>query len=206
MTGERLPFNGPQAINLALGVAVFSVLAEHFVEVAKVYQRQGAIVPVVAGTLVAVFVMIWSIKIFLDDHKSFSNLRTGWHGAITILFSVLVFSLLILAASALPNVALAETVLRGQFGVMLLWVLISIARRRRAIRRLRTQRADKASIDAAEAEYALRVWWFFVNLGTLLVLLSRIRPPGEADPLGSYTLLYLFFLADAHVSKTFESP
>lgn len=188
-----------QLINATLSAAVFVSLGEGL---AKAFPEPlrgvGPSAASLATAATSAILIIWTIKIFLDDHKTFASADRKLASYISLFFNVFSYLLLIASAATIQNLTLSLEYLALHFLLLASWVLVSILLRILGLE-------DAVDGFGTNEDMRLRFVWLVLNVvyfGLSLwasdsgVLMGSV----EMLPLG---LLVLTIIGDAWFSGTF---
>ncbi|MBX3561714.1 MAG: hypothetical protein KF780_07850 [Sphingomonas sp.] len=186
--GARSTVNVAQVFNVALVSGVFAVMAS---EIANNFETLKTSL---FSNFFSIFAMLlpffWSIKIFVDDHKHFENVKKGADLFITVIFSIAVYCGLISSISSFPDIDSGLILLAISFGSMSLWTIISVGREMIWPRR-NTEEVKK------------RVLWLLINLLCMALVIFKIN--GITSNVAFAMLMSILFIADILLSGTFEA-
>ncbi len=186
--------NIPQVFNAALVVSVFATLAERISDLFTTWNNAGLTPDLAQRVMVVMFIVFWATKIFVDDHRSFATLRSGAHAAVTIIFSIATYCLLIAAAASVSNLSLAYQIFVFLFALLTAWVVVSLLRRYLQTRKSRND----------WAEIKTRWVWLVINIGGFGCFLTLSQ--GWLPTLLPMAGLVLLLILDLILSQTFAHP
>ncbi len=188
-----------QLVNATLSAAVFVSLGEGLVKAFPApLHGAGPSFSSLPTAFMAGILILWTVKIFLDDHKSFATADRKLASYVALFFTIGSYLLLIASAAAIDRLSLSIEYLALHFGLLACWTVVSII-----LRLLHLE--DAVDPTNEKKDFQKRLGWLLMNLIYLVLALWAAGAGTDggysrAIPLG---VLIIVIMGDAWFSGTF---
>lgn len=186
-----------QLVNATLSAAVFVALGEGLTRAfPEPLRGDGPSVSSIQTGFMAALLIVWTVKIFLDDHKTFAGADSKLASYADFFFTILSYLLLIASASAITNIGKSSEFLVLHFILLSIWVFSSIIFRLLGLE-------DKIYGLGSEEDYRLRLKWFGLNIVYGMIAWWISASAVHGDTMMPMAALLVVIILDAWNSNTF---